>query len=141
MEPSSGDPRISAALAQMAMLRQADVSDVSLDLYTAKLEDMQCDISDIEVACERHSLAERVDGETAFPSMGQLLKLIERVRRQRHDAEVAATAKPLALPPPIPKDRAAVWLKRVKASAKHGFSLETVKRMYPMPDEVPDVES
>lgn len=80
----SGNPIITAALAKMAILRQAsDVSDLTLDIYTAELERFQVPAEAVVEACARLQHRPRSDGETAFPDFGALLKLCRVIAAQQ----------------------------------------------------------
>lgn len=124
MEPGNGDPRITAALAQMAMLRQADVSDLALDLYSAKISDVDYwQLPIIIDACEFIATAERKDGESAFPSYGTLSRVINRLheedRRARVDEARDEHRARLHESTQLSDERAKYWLDKIKASA-HG---------------------
>jgi hypothetical protein len=137
--PGTGNPRIIAALAHMAAFRQADVGDVMLDLYAAQMTADGYGVEDVEVACERHARAERADGETAFPSLGQMRRLVDAVRNQRYLQALEADSQARqALPLPghdMSQQRAEIWMARLKYAAKHRCSLADVVRLFPMPEE------
>lgn len=137
--PGSGDPRITAALAHMAAFRQADVSEMTLDLYSAQLTADGCLADDVTVACERHARAERAEGETAFPSLGQMQRLVAQARSERAKREYEAHGgKYLPAAPdvkPVSKARAKVWLQRIEHVAKGRGTPDDAARLFPMPDE------
>lgn len=135
--PGSGDPRITSMLAHMAAFRQAEVGETTLDLYAAQLTADGYHLSDIETACHWHGQSERKEGETAFPSIGQLKRLIETVRAERTArAHAEAEARFKALPAPeIDPDRAKVWLDRIKFTARYGGTFEDAAARFPMPHE------
>ena len=119
----------------MALFRQAEIADEVFDIYAAQLAHGQHAIEDIELACHRHGMAERADGETAFPSMGQLLNLIDLERRRKINTSRLALAPPTVLiPPPLSRVRAAIWMERLKASGA-GMSRDEVEQRFPFPDE------
>lgn len=131
---------ITSALAHMAAFRQADVSDMTLDLYSAQLTADQCDPRDVEVACERHGRCERAEGETAFPSLGQLRRLIDTVRSERAKREYEAeygtrVARLTEHYPPVNPERQKVWMQRIRYTSKYGGTSEDAARLFPMPDE------
>jgi hypothetical protein len=82
-QSGSGNPIITAALARMALLRQADISDVTLDLYTAELAAANVRPEDVTTACEVFAGRAREQGETSFPEMGRLRVEIEAAARRR----------------------------------------------------------
>jgi hypothetical protein len=93
MKPTDGDPRITAALARMAMFRQADPSPLTLELYSAQLAGDGIPVEDVLVACDVLARRERAEGETTFPSYGTLtaecrragIARRARVREQERD--------------------------------------------------------
>ena len=107
----TGDPRVIAALALMAARRQAsNIDRETLDLFSADLthpaqESDRYSVEVITEACERIGRAERTDGETAFPSLGMLLRVCRVVRTGcywENVRAIAATA-PKPVVPELPE--------------------------------------
>ncbi|MGH2506002.1 MAG: hypothetical protein ACRELE_05995 [Gemmatimonadales bacterium] len=65
------------------------VSSIDLQVYSESLEGFE--LGDIRAVVEKFGMEPRRDGETAFPSLGDLAKLCREVRYTRKAAE--ATAK------------------------------------------------
>lgn len=102
IEPNTGHPHVTAALAQMAALRQApDVTPKMLDLFASALAAERLDVAVIVEACRRISRRAREDGEPAFPTLGALLAECRTVAREQALSRQlrAATAPPHTLPP------------------------------------------
>jgi len=91
----SGNPIITAALAKMALLRQApDVDRVTLDLFAAELESSGITPDVVVIACQALQTRPRADGETAFPSFGTLLEACYGIRREwQKQAEAVASQR------------------------------------------------
>ena len=126
---NSGDPRITAALALLAARRQAsNLDDDTLDLFSADLTHPARDgdrfgVDVIVDACERIGRTERAEGETAFPSLGTLLRVCREVVKDRYWQGVEALAAQAPDAPMLPeptRDEAKRVVERFH---------ETVKRM------------
>lgn len=88
----SGNPVISAALARMAVLRQADVSEMTLDIFTAEIAAEGLPVECVLDACDELAHRERAEGETAFPSFATLLRECHAAEHRRHQARQRALA-------------------------------------------------
>lgn len=95
----SGNPIVTAALAKMAMFRQADPSDLTLNLYSAELEDHGIAPEVILRACQALQETPRREGETAFPDLGTLLVACREAKQAlyREHLERLAAKAPKAL--------------------------------------------
>lgn len=121
----SGNPIVTAALAKMAMLRQADPSDLTLDLYSAELEEHGIAVEVIVRACEALQETPRREGETAFPDLGTLLVACRESKQalyREHLAHLAAKA-PKALMPaeevaPLSRDEAKAFVVGLRAQVE-----------------------
>lgn len=121
-ERGTGDPLVTAALIDMAILRQADPSLDTLDYYSASLVEDGIESADVIAACERIGKTERADGETTFPSYGTLLRVCRDVRKDRQAEQQRALAarapKRLAAPiddTPLTREEAKAFVSRLKA--------------------------
>lgn len=88
----SGNPAVSAALARMAILRQAEVSELVLDIFTAELAAEGLPVECVIDACDELAHRERAEGETAFPSYATLLRECHRADHRRYQAQQRALA-------------------------------------------------
>jgi len=114
----SGNPLVTAALARMAMLRQADPSELMLDLYAAELATEGIDLELVIDACEQLGRAERAEFEPAFPTLGTLLRechAAEYRRHRRRQLALAAQAPPALL---LPETTDTTPLTREEAKAR-----------------------
>jgi hypothetical protein len=109
MVPS--DPCVSAALAEMAMFRQAEVDDLTLELYSAKLAQEEIPVDVIVTACETIGRTPRREGETAFPDLGTMLAACRKAWMERANRTAQAQA-PKALPAPERPDMTKTEAKR-----------------------------
>lgn len=80
---------VTVALAQMAAFRGAEPAGPTLALFARRLLAEGCEASVIVGACHRLEVAERKDGESAFPSLGTLLRVCREVSGERHREQVA----------------------------------------------------
>lgn len=119
-------PRMTIALARMAVLRQApELTELDFELYAEELVRQNVPADQVEEACQRMGLREREEGQTAFPSLGSLLKECERVRVDRRRAEIealAATAPKALMPPenmpPLSREEAKAFVTRLRADVE-----------------------
>jgi hypothetical protein len=98
----TGNPEVTAALATMAMFRQADPSELTLNLYSAELEARGIDPAVAIRACQAIQETPRRDGQTAFPDLGTLLDACVEAKQAlyRERLEVLAAQAPKQLLPP-----------------------------------------
>jgi hypothetical protein len=109
------------ALARLAVRRQAQVDDA---VYLVYLEDLEpFPVAVVERACHAIGTAERVEFETAFPPVGNLLAECKRAAHQieteRIKALVAAAPKLIGAPEtevqPPTREEAAAFVRDFKA--------------------------
>ena len=87
--------RIKVALAQMAMMRSAGRLDAStLNLYSRRLTKER--LEDVLAALETIQDLPREEGETSFPSIGEILTVVGVQRVARHNREQLAVKTELA---------------------------------------------
>lgn len=72
------EDNVSALLTKMAIFRQARTDEVTLELYTQYL--VRLDLRAFQVAMMTISHSEREEGETAFPSLGTILRHMDEAR-------------------------------------------------------------
>ena len=114
-----------AAMKRMAILRQADAGNATYAAYVVALRHEQQAPDVVTEACDRIAVQRRGDGETAFPSLGDLLLECQRVRIAREDqrrAALAASAPPYFFEPParpdMTPDEARAFVSRLRADAQ-----------------------
>jgi hypothetical protein len=122
MKSGTGSPVVAEALARIAMFRQAEVTASTLDLYSARLAEEALEVADIVEACGRIERAERTDGETAFPSLGMILRVCREVVMDRSRTGRTDEWQPSQAPAELSPERAKYWLARLRDAAKgrHG---------------------
>jgi hypothetical protein len=111
-------------LAKMAVRRQAEIDDATYTVYVDDLIAANVELADLQGACDELGKAPREAYQSAFPSVGDLLKVCRMRRRLRIDREIEAQYgnRPLLTEgPPMSKDSAAKWLDRIKYAARHGL--------------------
>lgn len=98
----TGNPIVTAALAELAALRQATgVDEETLDLFSARIAEDGLDVELVVDACRELSRMERAEGESAFPSYGTLLREYHAAEYRRHvrrQKELAAEGAQYLLP-------------------------------------------
>lgn len=95
------------AMKRLAMFRQAEVSAQTYVAYALALSERLVRVEDVEVACRRLEATERAEGETAFPSLGTLLRVcgeVAHARRERHRLEAKADVARRQLAASLPRD-------------------------------------
>lgn len=78
------------ALQILGLLRAVEVSEATYRAYVAAAEAQGVPAAALIEACRRLSLRERAEGETAFPSFGQILRLARQVAAEGHRRRLAA---------------------------------------------------
>lgn len=76
----SVEANIKVALTKMACFRQAAIDKTTLESYTLALTSL--DLRAFQVAMATISESRRQDGETAFPSLGYILDVMEEARER-----------------------------------------------------------
>lgn len=76
----SPEQNIRVALTKMACFRQAAIDEVTLELYSSALKDL--DLRAFQVAMAVLAERPRREGETAFPDLGTVLDLMDKARER-----------------------------------------------------------
>lgn len=117
----TGHPVVTKALAKMAMLRQAETSALTLNLYSAELAERGIAVEVVVRACAALQETPRREGETAFPDLGTLLKacsVAKEAIRQERNAALAASCPKLLRPgedqPPMSRADARAFVAQLR---------------------------
>ncbi len=120
-------PRITVALARLAVLRQApELTDLDFRLFGEEIAAAGVPVEHVEEACRRLGRQERPEGQPSFPSLGTILAECRQVRVDAHYLrlqELAARAPKELLPPteafvPLSREEAKSFIDRLKADVE-----------------------
>lgn len=89
-EQNEREQIVAVALAQLAAFRGATVAGPTIALFARRLLSEGCAVADIVAAGKRLELAERSEGELAFPSLATLLRVVREVVTARRAVELEA---------------------------------------------------
>lgn len=106
---AKGNPRVTAALAKLAVMRQAvELSETDFELFASELDAERIAPELAIEACRRLGRTPRQPGHTAFPDFGTILAECSTIRRECYEQERAEEQRRMLAappPPPVSKER------------------------------------
>jgi hypothetical protein len=130
--------QVIAVLVRLALRRQAELETAVFDVYADDLLADGVAMDDLIAVCDAIGKTPRADYASAFPAVGDLLQACRSRAYNRKQAALSESAK--LLPDyrqfaPVSKERAKVWMQRIRYTSKYGGTSEDAARLFPMPDE------